>query len=123
MASAAAAPSPLDGVEGKVGDAPTLDTNVAGQAGKIASGKTVKLPAPAALPAVPAALPAAPALPAVPAAAPAVPDAPAAERALPADAKLPSLTQLPINQLPPVDELPVQLPQLGGLPVALPGLG
>jgi hypothetical protein len=131
----AAAPAPsLDGLEGKVGDAPELNTNVADQTGKIASGKTVKLPAPAALPQAPGALqqPA----PQLPDAAHALPGAPSVpvvpadseERAFPAAPAVPSVNQLPVNQLPvdqlpSIDELPVQLSQVGDLPVALPGQG
>jgi hypothetical protein len=138
----AAAPAPsLDGLGGKVGDAPELNTKVADQTGKIASGKTVKLPSPAALPEAPAALQQpAPQLPeaahALPGA-PSVPVAPAAEeRAFPAAPAAPALpsvnqlpvnqlpvNQLPVNQLPSIDELPVQLSQVGDLPIALPGLG
>jgi hypothetical protein len=130
----AAAPAPsLDGLSGKIGDAPELNTNVADQTGKIASGKTVKLPAPAALPQAPGALqqPA----PQLPDAAHALPGAPSVpvpadseERALPAAPALPSVNTLPVNQLPlsqlpSLDELPVQLSQVGGLPVGLPNQG
>lgn len=130
----AAAPAPsLDGLQGKVGDSPELNTNVADQAGTIASGKTVKLPAPAALPQVPGAVqqPA----PQLPEAAHALPGAPSVpvpadsgERALPAAPAVPSVNKLPVNelpvgQLPSIDELPVQLSQVGDLPVSLPGQG
>ncbi|MEO6087380.1 MAG: hypothetical protein ABIQ18_30130 [Umezawaea sp.] len=130
----AAAPAPsLDGLKGKVGDAPELNTTVTDQAGKIASGKTVKLPTPAALPQAPGALqqPA----PQLPDAAHALPGAPALpvpaeaeERALPAAPALPAVNQLPVNQLPigqlpSIDQLPVQLSQVGNLPIALPGQG
>ncbi|PRY40291.1 hypothetical protein [Umezawaea tangerina] len=131
-ASAAAAPS-LDGVNGNVGDAPELKSTVSDQTGKIASGKTVKLPAPAALPQAPQ-VPNTPQVPqapdpshALPVSEPAAPALPAAaeERALPAAPAVPSADHLPVNQLPvnQLDELP-SLPVVGPLPsTGLPALG
>jgi hypothetical protein len=145
----AAAPAPsLDGLEDVIGDAAELNATVADQAGKIASGKTVKLPTPAALPETAGALrKPAPQLPPVARALPPESAVPAlAEsqgRALPVVPQLPvvdqlqlnqlplnqlPLNQLPVNQLPlnqlPVNQLPVnQLPSTGKLPVQLPQVG
>ena len=124
----AAAPAPsLDGLEGKVGDAPELITKVADEAGKIASGQTVKLPTPDALPQAPTApvagLPEAPQIADVAHALPGAPSLlpPAQGRAFPTAPSLDqvqvdqlSLNQLPLNQLPSTDELPIQLSSLGG---------
>jgi len=136
---AAAAPAPsLDGLEGAIGAAPELTSNVAGQAGQIASGRSLALPAPTdvrdstvakqpaphvpdpshALPSVSgAAVPTVPTVPAVP---PVLGGA--QERALPGASSLPignalQLNQLPLNQLPSAGDLPLPLGQL------LPGLG
>jgi len=123
-ASAAGTAPSLDGVEGKLGNAPKLDASIVDQAGKIASGQTLKLPAPA--PDLQA--PAAPKAPEVKApAAPAVP----AERALKAPSGLPAQANLPVGKLPvgefpavpDVADLPIAVPNLGGLPVALPSVG
>jgi hypothetical protein len=127
---AAAAPAPsLDGLEGAIGAAPELTTTVAGQAGQIASGRSVALPAPTDVqnsnvlrqPAPHVADPSH-ALPAV--SSPAVPAVlgGAHGRALPGASSLPIGDQLQLNQLP-LNQLPLnQLSQLG-LPAALPGLG
>jgi hypothetical protein len=131
---AAAAPAPsLDGMGDLVESTPELITNLVDRDGNIASGKSVKLPAPSALPEASAVLqqptpPLAEAVHALPGL-PATPALPGfvEERALPASTlpivdQLP-LNQLPINQLPSIDELPIQLLPVSGLPVALPGLG
>ncbi|HWO59084.1 MAG TPA: hypothetical protein VNO31_03450 [Umezawaea sp.] len=110
---AAASPAPsLNGLEGAIGAAPELTTNVAGQAGQIASGRSLALPAPTDVrdsnvlqqpaPHVPDP---AHALPSV--SGPAVPAVlgESQGRALPGASALPvgnalQLNQLPLNQLP-----------------------
>ncbi|HEX6345959.1 hypothetical protein [Umezawaea sp.] len=136
---AAAAPAPsLDGLGGAIGQGPELTSAVTDQAGKIASGRSVGLPAPTDVRNSTVLQQPAPQAPDPSHALPA-PQSPAVlggseARALPAASSLPladqvQLNQLPLNQLPSTDtlpstdELPVQLPQLGNLPVSLPGLG
>lgn len=130
---AAAAPAPsLDGLEGAISAAPELTSNVAGQAGQIASGRSLALPKPADVQGSNVLQQPAPhvpdpshALPSVSGAA--VPAVPAVlgesqGRALPGASSLPignalQLNQLPLNQLPSAGDLPLPLGQL------LPGLG
>ncbi|MCS7483215.1 hypothetical protein ACFFQW_35775 [Umezawaea endophytica] len=131
---AAAAPAPsLDGLEGAIGAAPELTSTVAGQAGQVASGRSVKLPAPTDVQDSSVARQPAPQLPDPSQALPNVstPVLPGfgqpQGRSLPGASSLPigdqlQLNQLPLNQLPSTGELPL-VSQLGNLPVALPGLG
>ncbi|MET1076139.1 MAG: hypothetical protein ABWY11_26080 [Umezawaea sp.] len=139
-ASATAAPS-LDGLNGNLGDAPELTNDLVGQVGEIASGKTVKLPTPTALPQTPPILQSVDPAHALPVSGPVPPTATRAadERALPALPVLSTADELPVNALPvnhlpvtqlPTDQLPVgqlpvgQLPILGSLASAgLPSLG